>query len=150
MTTTRTDLTPASAGLPGERQLLEWAAELCGDVLGAPPAATSVSGTDWEQVAADVLHDEAAAASSAASSAPSEAYSPTLVSAAKADDNSSDAGAKAKSLPRTTQATIGSVPVDKVRADFPILQERLGSGRQLVWFDNGATTQRLKQVVEQI
>ena len=161
MTTTRTDLTPASAGLPSEQQLLAWAAELCGDELGAPPAAASAPGTDWEQIATDVLHDEAAAASSggasaassaasSAFSAPSEAYSPTLVSAAKAAETSSDAEAKAKSLPRTTQATIGSIPVDKVRADFPILQERLGSGRQLVWFDNGATTQRLKQVVDRI
>ena len=161
MTTTRTDLTPASAGLPSERQLLAWATELCGDELGAPPAAASASGTDWDQIATDVLRDEAAAASSAgassassaassAFSAPSGAYSPTLVSAAKAAETSSDAEAKAKSLPRTTQATIGSVPVDQVRADFPILQERLGSGRQLIWFDNGATTQRLKQVVDRI
>ena len=37
--------------------------------------------------------------------------------------------------------------VNLVRRDFPILQERV-NGRQLVWFDNAATTQKPKAVIE--
>ena len=64
-------------------------------------------------------------------------------------DTPSAATAQPKTLPRS-HATIGSIPVDKLRADFPILQERLQNGRQLVWFDNGATTQRPQQVIDRI
>lgn len=46
------------------------------------------------------------------------------------------------------QAT-GSFDVNAVRRDFPILQERVG-GKPLVWFDNAATTQKPRQVIERI
>ena len=36
-----------------------------------------------------------------------------------------------------------------LRQDFPILQERV-NGRQLVWLDNAATTQKPRQVIERI
>lgn len=39
--------------------------------------------------------------------------------------------------------------VNAVRRDFPILQERV-NGHQLVWFDNAATTQKPRQVIERI
>lgn len=39
--------------------------------------------------------------------------------------------------------------VNAVRRDFPILQERV-NGHQLVWFDNGATTQKPNQVIDRI
>jgi len=39
--------------------------------------------------------------------------------------------------------------VHAVRRDFPILQERV-NGRQLVWFDNAATTQKPRAVIERI
>jgi len=39
--------------------------------------------------------------------------------------------------------------VNAVRRDFPILQERV-NGRPLVWFDNAATTQKPRQVIERI
>ena len=68
-------LNPAAGGLPSEAQMLAWAAELSGEppAFSAPAAA---SGTDWTQLAADVIRAETAAAS--------EAYSPTLVSAKNA------------------------------------------------------------------
>lgn len=44
---------------------------------------------------------------------------------------------------------VGSVPVDQIRADFPILSERV-EGHPLVWLDNAATTHRPKQVIERI
>jgi cysteine desulfurase/selenocysteine lyase len=48
----------------------------------------------------------------------------------------------------------GSLPrapfdVELVRQDFPILQERV-NGRPLIWFDNAATTQKPKSVIERI
>lgn len=42
-----------------------------------------------------------------------------------------------------------SFDVNAVRRDFPILQERV-NGKPLVWFDNAATTQKPRQVIERI
>ena len=144
MTTAETNnLNPTAAGLPTEGQLLAWAAELEGTPV--PTTSATVAETDWAKIATDIIRNEAVAQAT-----PSEAYSPTLVSASKAmADTPSAATAQPKTLPRS-HATIGSIPVDKLRADFPILQERLQNGRQLVWFDNGATTQRPQQVIDRI
>ena len=140
MNTAETNLNPAAAGLPTERELLSLAAELYGEAPAAPAAA---SGTDWAQIAADVLREHSA-------SAPSEAYSPTLVSARKAADTPSSGASARGKLPPHSRAAVGPIPVDRIRADFPILQEPLASGRPLVWFDNGATTQRPQQVIDRI
>ena len=42
-----------------------------------------------------------------------------------------------------------SFDIDRVRRDFPILQERV-NGRQLVWLDNAATTQKPNCVIERL
>lgn len=42
-----------------------------------------------------------------------------------------------------------SFDVNAVRRDFPILQERV-NGRQLVWFDNAATTHKPQSVIDRI
>ena len=42
---------------------------------------------------------------------------------------------------------MGGFSIDKVRADFPILQQKIG-GKRLVYFDNAATTQKPKVVIE--
>jgi cysteine desulfurase/selenocysteine lyase len=39
--------------------------------------------------------------------------------------------------------------VNLIRKDFPILQERV-NGRQLIWLDNAATTQKPRQVIDRI
>ena len=39
--------------------------------------------------------------------------------------------------------------IDKIRADFPILNRKI-EGKPLVYFDNGATTQKPRQVIERI
>lgn len=41
------------------------------------------------------------------------------------------------------------IDVNKIRADFPILNRKV-NGKPLVYFDNGATTQKPKQVIEAI
>lgn len=46
-------------------------------------------------------------------------------------------------------ARVGQIPVERIRADFPILSEQV-DGKPLVWLDNAATTQRPRQVIERI
>lgn len=41
-----------------------------------------------------------------------------------------------------------TLPVDQIRTDFPILHQRVHRDRQLVYFDNAATTQRPQQVLD--
>ena len=43
-----------------------------------------------------------------------------------------------------------SFDVHRIRADFPILNERLSTGRRLIWLDNGATTQKPRQVIQRL
>ncbi|MDR2460260.1 MAG: cysteine desulfurase [Deltaproteobacteria bacterium] len=45
---------------------------------------------------------------------------------------------------------IGTRTVDEVRADFPILSEIVDGGQRLVWFDNAATTQKPKAVIDRL
>lgn len=50
---------------------------------------------------------------------------------------------------------LGSSPyetfdVQTIRRDFPILQERVHGGRQLIWLDNAATTQKPQAVIDRI
>ena len=132
-------LDPAASGLPSEAQMLAWAAELSGEGPAAS-APTAASGTDWTQLASDVIRAEAAP--------PAGAYAPVLVSAKDAGASPA-VSAKEKTLSRSS-ASVGNIPVEQLRADFPILSERLASGKPLVWFDNGATTQRPKQVIDRI
>lgn len=43
----------------------------------------------------------------------------------------------------------GLFDVEAIRHDFPILRERI-NGRPLVWFDNGATTQKPRAVIDRL
>jgi cysteine desulfurase/selenocysteine lyase len=42
------------------------------------------------------------------------------------------------------------IDVDRIREDFPILKRRLKNGKRLIYFDNAATTQKPKQVIDAI
>ncbi len=44
----------------------------------------------------------------------------------------------------------GAFDVQTVRRDFPILASRVNGGRQLVWLDNAATTQKPRAVIERL
>jgi cysteine desulfurase/selenocysteine lyase len=48
------------------------------------------------------------------------------------------------------RAFVGTVPVEEIRRDFPILEERLQGGRKLVWLDNAATTQKPRAVIDRL
>ena len=45
-----------------------------------------------------------------------------------------------------------SLPIDpdRIRADFPVLNQTIHKNRRLIYFDNGASTQRPKQVIQSI
>ena len=47
------------------------------------------------------------------------------------------------------QSSAGHFDVKAVRRDFPILSEKV-NGKDLIWFDNAATTQRPKSVIDRI
>jgi cysteine desulfurase/selenocysteine lyase len=63
--------------------------------------------------------------------------------------NNSPFGASQNDAAGLTNITNAPFDVNQVRKDFPILHEQVG-GRQLVWFDNAATTQKPKQVIDRI
>ncbi len=86
-------------------------------------------------------------------------YSPRVISQAQADEitppsASEGRGGAAESaqgvepLP-SDRTVIGSKTLGQIRADFPILAERI-HGNRLVWLDNGATTQRPRQVIDRL
>lgn len=54
-----------------------------------------------------------------------------------------------ESLRQLNYEDADTINLTEVRKDFPVLQQRV-NGHQLVWFDNGATTQKPRQVIEAI
>ncbi|MGJ7579676.1 family 2A encapsulin nanocompartment cargo protein cysteine desulfurase [Variovorax sp. RHLX14] len=52
-------------------------------------------------------------------------------------------------VPKATEGQRQPFDVHAVRRDFPILKERV-NGRQLVWFDNAATTHKPQSVIDRI
>jgi len=56
---------------------------------------------------------------------------------------------EANTPPQVTPSAHPPFDVNAIRRDFPILQERV-NGRQLVWFDNAATTQKPQAVIDRL
>ena len=54
-----------------------------------------------------------------------------------------------ESLKQLNYDETDTISLTEVRKDFPVLQQHV-NGHQLVWFDNGATTQKPRQVIEAI
>lgn len=48
-----------------------------------------------------------------------------------------------------TKIVVGTKTLEQIRADFPILREKV-NGNPLIWLDNGATTQRPKAVIDRL
>jgi cysteine desulfurase/selenocysteine lyase len=100
----------------------------------------------------------------AANYAPHAGYAPTLASETETGPEAPAYGKEADAASAPTaeakpayDATayekgkyIGDYPLAQIRADFPILSEKVDGGHRLVWLDNAATTQRPKQVIERI
>ncbi|MEC5319882.1 cysteine desulfurase [Brenneria populi subsp. brevivirga] len=87
--------------------------------------------------------------------APSQAspYAPRVVPLGQSDQAAPPVNGYLPPRPQAADfsplSRVGSVPVERIRADFPILSERV-DGHPLVWLDNAATTHRPKQVIERI
>lgn len=64
-------------------------------------------------------------------------------SVAKKDDHHDNG------TPRDDSIRIGSKTLSQIRNDFPILSEQI-NGNRLIWLDNGATTQRPRQVIDRL
>ncbi|GHU54394.1 hypothetical protein FACS189442_0560 [Spirochaetia bacterium] len=81
------------------------------------------------------------------------AYKPVV----RPEDDPSNANAAAQShqaqsgAPNHSLLTtyVGPKNLAAIRADFPILSEKV-NGKDLVWLDNAATTQRLRQVIDRL
>src|SRR5450830_516234 len=58
-------------------------------------------------------------------------------------------GSHAGAVPNLASSARPPFDVNAVRRDFPILQERV-NGKQLVWFDNAATTQKPQAVMDRL
>ena len=54
-----------------------------------------------------------------------------------------------ESLRQLSYDETDTITISEARRDFPVLQKHV-NGKQLVWFDNGATTQKPRQVIEAI
>ncbi|GHV85888.1 hypothetical protein AGMMS50230_14960 [Spirochaetia bacterium] len=59
------------------------------------------------------------------------------------------AGEIPRNAPKTQNVLVGHRSLDSIRADFPILTEKV-NGRDLVWLDNAATTQRPQAVINRL
>ncbi len=57
--------------------------------------------------------------------------------------------ARAQDIP-TVPVGRGAFDVHTIRRDFPILSERVSGGKQLVWLDNAATTQKPQAVIDRL
>jgi cysteine desulfurase/selenocysteine lyase len=53
-------------------------------------------------------------------------------------------------VPSADELSSASFDVNAVRRDFPILQERVHSGKQVIWLDNAATTQKPRHVIDRV
>lgn len=63
-------------------------------------------------------------------------------------DNSANES-RVQGTSRNDSIIVGSKTLAQIRNDFPILSEQI-NGNQLVWLDNGATTQRPQSVIDRI
>ena len=81
-------------------------------------------------------------------------YSPVVLSQGQAE-NYVPKQASQKTVSEAPQAKsnesiiVGTKTLAQIRNDFPILSEKI-NGNDLVWLDNGATTQRPKQVIDRL
>ncbi len=160
------------AGLPTESELLslagEFEAETCANGINAlltdgNPQVISQAIAKAESAAgyytlADAdyagLIDEVltagnivAPAAAALAEEPPAGYQPSVISVREAEKGTQtvETAPSAKS----GSIVIGTKSLEDIRRDFPILSEKI-HGHDLVWLDNGATTQRPRAVIDRL
>ena len=160
------------AGLPTEEELLalanEFEPEVCSQGIGAlltggdtrildHAAAKAASAeekfrlgdADYTRLIDDVLSAGAPLTDTLPVNTRNElSYRPSVISVKEADSFAPDTQ---KAVPSAKQGSIviGSKSLEEIRRDFPILSEKI-NGHNLVWLDNGATTQRPQAVIDRL
>ena len=130
---TASELNPAHNGLPSEEQIAAWALEYfpefkeSGKYAGLPDATAAAYAQDHPAYAPSVVSHNGAKSA--------------LAENPKTGANASPATGRA--------AFAGSRSIDSIRADFPILSQKV-DGKELIWLDNGATTQKPRHVIDRI
>jgi cysteine desulfurase/selenocysteine lyase len=81
---------------------------------------------------------------------PQTAYSPVVTSYKDAPGTNVAAGGSEGALFKSSPLGTGGFDVNRIRGDFPILNERVAGGKPLIWLDNGATTQKPNAVIDRI
>lgn len=80
-------------------------------------------------------------------------YSPKILSEKESKQYAENAaGVNYGSVPapvNKSSIVVGNKSIEQIRADFPILTTQI-NGNQLIWFDNGATTQRPQVVIDRL
>ncbi|MDR1868934.1 MAG: cysteine desulfurase [Treponema sp.] len=129
---TASELNPASIGLPSEEQIASWAQEYFPEYR---EAGKFVSLQDGVQ---DAFVNER------------PAFSPAVVSHNEAKNTFlSNHAVSAADSQNARQVFAGGRSIEAIRADFPILSQKV-DGKDLVWLDNGATTQKPRQVIDRL
>jgi len=113
--------------LPSEAEIASWALEYFPEFLQADKYAQTTASYTQPQ-----------------------AYSPSVVSHNEPKPVTVDYTAGADSFQKAERgAYAGTKSIETIRADFPILSKKV-DGKDLIWLDNGATTQKPKQVIDRI
>lgn len=162
----------AAFGLPSEEELAGLAAQLLGEygaqagyapqVSSEPPKAGYVPQVSSEP-------PQAGYAPQVSSEPPKAGYAPRVVSEKQASaslrpqtgypaedpwgaygkDSYTDVHDTVGGQKNNSGIFVGTKTLEQIRRDFPILQEKI-NGNPLIWLDNGATTQRPRQVIDRL
>ena len=83
-----------------------------------------------------------------------KSFAPVVVSQNQAANNreirvQQSNGARESGFSRNSGIIVGTKSLEDIRRDFPILSEKV-NGHNLVWLDNGATTQKPRAVIDRL
>ena len=76
-------------------------------------------------------------------------YQPSVISLKVAETGTLKEVVKTSPFAKTSGIVVGTKSLEDIRRDFPILSEKV-NGHDLVWLDNGATTQRPQAVIDRL
>jgi cysteine desulfurase/selenocysteine lyase len=144
---------PPGGGAPAPAAPYYFIAEPGAQAQGLPnvgdfalPAADRVNAQSFGLPGAEALR----ALPAGDSRAPSATHAPVAIpSRFYFLDETPGAARQGGTVPQASASAHPPFDVHAVRRDFPILRERI-NGRQLVWFDNAATTQKPQAVIDRL
>ena len=145
-------VTPASAGAAQSEP--DWGVPQAGAYASAPQDGTTLpeaGAFDWENPFGYPTAGTTSYAPKVQSKTEAEEYDRRIDAPTSLDGDGVAAAdvSGEKGTSRNDSIRIGSKTLAQIRDDFPILSELI-HGQPLVWLDNGATTQRPKQVIDRI